>query len=74
MNTPKESTPQSDKRGQDLEVGVDNMGVILQEHDKKPSSRLNYSPSEDLCLCKLYVSASCDPTHGTCEIHSLPFK
>ncbi len=53
-----------------MEIGVDNMEAILLEDDKKPSARLNYSPSEDLCLCKAYVSTSCDPIHQTCQKQS----
>ncbi len=56
MDSKKKDTPERDKKRKDLEIGVDNMEAILQEDDKKPSARLNYSPSEDLCLCKAYIS------------------
>ncbi len=34
MATPKRGTPVSDKKRQNLEVGIDNMEAILQEDDK----------------------------------------
>ncbi len=51
-----QDTPERYKKGQDLKVGVDNMEAILQKDDKKPSSSLNFSPSEHLCFAKcMYV-------------------
>ncbi len=72
IDTPKMSTIETYKKRQDLKVGLDSMEAILQEDDKKQSSSLNYSPSEDLCLCKgkAYVSASCDSVHGTYQEQS----